>query len=267
VRIGTFEFFANRGDVDGVRTLADYVIARHYPEAATAEQPYAALLNAVIDRVASLVARWMLIGFIHGVMNTDNMSIAARRSITVLRLHGFLPSCDGLQLDRHSWPLCYANQPHIAHWNLSRLAGALLPLLAVERDTGIAVAQAAIDRFPAQFGKAYSAGLSAKLGLFEMREGDAELAQDLLDRMAENKADFTLTFRGLSDGDAAVRMLFGDPTAFDVWAGKWGQRLLEEKVAPEHRRAAMRAVNPAFIPRNHRVQAAITAAQTGDFRC
>ncbi len=266
VRIGTFEFFANRGDVDGVRTLADYVIARHYPEAATAEQPYAALLNAVIDRVASLVARWMLIGFIHGVMNTDNMSIAGETIDygPCAFMDFFHPATVYSSIDTHG-RYAYANQPHIAHWNLSRLAGALLPLLAVERDTGIAVAQAAIDRFPAQFGKAYSAGLSAKLGLFEMREGDAELAQDLLDRMAENKADFTLTFRGLSDGDAAVRMLFGDPTAFDVWAGKWGQRLLEEKVAPEHRRAAMRAVNPAFIPRNHRVQAAITAAQTGDF--
>ncbi len=267
VRIGTFEFFANRGDVEGVRALADYVIARHYPEAADAQQPYAALLDAVIGRVAALVARWMLIGFIHGVMNTDNMSIAGETIDygPCAFMDFYHPATVYSSIDAQG-RYAYGNQPHIAHWNLSRLAGALLPLLAVDRDAGIAVAQAAIDRFPVLFGEAYSAGLSAKLGLSEAREGDAELAQELLDLMAENKVDFTLTFRGLANGDeAAVRALFTDPAAFDTWAVKWRQRLARETIAPDELQAAMRAVNPAFIPRNHRIQAVIAAAQRGDF--
>jgi uncharacterized protein YdiU (UPF0061 family) len=267
VRIGTFEYFANRGDTEGVRTLADYVIARHYPDIAEAENPYAALLDAVIARVASLVSRWLLIGFIHGVMNTDNMSIAGETIDygPCAFMDSYHPATVYSSIDAHG-RYAYANQPHIAHWNLSRLAGALLPLLAPERDAAIAVAQAAIDKFPALFGDAYGAGLAAKLGLLEAREGDMELAQDLLDRMAENQADFTLTFRGLSNGDdAAVRGLFAEPASFDAWAARWRARLMLETVDPVERQAAMRKVNPAFIPRNHRVQAVITAANAGDF--
>jgi uncharacterized protein YdiU (UPF0061 family) len=267
VRIGTFEYFANRGDAEGVRMLADYVIARHYPELAKAENPYAALLDAVMARVASLVSRWLSIGFIHGVMNTDNMSIVGETIDygPCAFMDSYHPATVYSSIDAHG-RYAYANQPHIAHWNLSRLAGALLPLLAPERDAAIAVAQAAIDRFPALFGAAYGAGLAAKLGLFEAREGDMDLAQVLLDAMAENGADFTLTFRHLSNGDeAAARALFLDPTAFDAWAARWRERLALEAVDPAVRQAAMRRVNPAFIPRNHRIQAVITAANTGDF--
>lgn len=269
VRIGTFEFFANRGDADGVRTLADYVIARHYPEVADTEEPYRALFESVLGRVAALVARWMQIGFIHGVMNTDNMQIAGETIDygPCAFMDWYDPATVYSSIDVNG-RYAYGNQPQIAHWNLSRLAGALLPLLAPDREAGIAIAQAALDTFPARFGDAYWSGFAAKLGLTEAREGDDALVQDLLDRMTANRADFTLTFRGLCDaatGDDRVRGLFADPSAFDAWAGKWRQRLAEEGISAEERAAAMRAVNPAFIPRNHRIQAAIAAAEAGDF--
>jgi uncharacterized protein YdiU (UPF0061 family) len=162
----------------------------------------------------------------------------------------------------------YGNQPHIAHWNLSRLAGTLLSAFAPDREAAIAIAQAALDTFPAKFGAAYGGGFAAKLGLAEVREGDDALVQDLLDRMTSNRADFTLTFRGLCDaaeGDDQVRSQFADPSAFDDWAVKWRTRLAEEGISAEERSVTMRAVNPAFIPRNHRIQAAITAAEADDF--
>jgi uncharacterized protein YdiU (UPF0061 family) len=269
VRIGTFEFFANQGDAEGVRALADYVIARHYPEAAAAEQPYLALLESVIGRVASLVALWLGVGFIHGVMNTDNMSIVGETIDygPCAFMDTFDPATVYSSIDRNG-RYAYSNQPRIAHWNLSRLAGALLPLFGADEDAAVAMAQGALDAFPAQFEGAYLAGLRRKLGLFDDHEGDTALAQDLLERMAANKADFTLTFRGLSDaaiGDDAVRSLFAEPSSFDAWAVGWRARLALEAVGPADRRTAMRAANPAFIPRNHRVQAVITAAQAGDF--
>ncbi len=269
VRIGTFEFFANRGDIEGVRTLADYIIARHYPEAATAEEPYRAFFEAVIGRVAVLVARWMQIGFIHGVMNTDNMQIAGETIDygPCAFMDWYDPATVYSSIDANG-RYAYGNQPHIAHWNLSRLAGTLLSLFAPDREAGIAVAQAALDTFPAKFSDAYWGGFAAKLGLTETRDGDEALVQDLLDRMTANRADFTLTFRGLCNavtGDDQVRTQFADPAAFDAWAGTWRARLAEEGISAEDRRMAMRGVNPAFIPRNHRIQAAITAAETGDF--
>jgi uncharacterized protein YdiU (UPF0061 family) len=162
----------------------------------------------------------------------------------------------------------YANQPRIAHWNLSRLAGALLTLLGETEAAAIASAREALDLFPPAFEAAYVGGLRRKLGLFEARDGDVALAQDLLARMAENAADFTLTFRRLADSAAAgpeadgpVRRLFANPAAFDIWAAAWRARLAEEGGPAAARAAAMRAVNPAFIPRNHRVEAAIRAAE------
>jgi uncharacterized protein YdiU (UPF0061 family) len=165
----------------------------------------------------------------------------------------------------------YGNQPHIAYWNLSRLAQALLPLLG-EGDEAVTVAQAAIDAFPAHFDTAIRAGLLRKIGLAQDREGDDVLAHDLLDRMAQGRADFTLTFRRLCDAagddgeaDGPVRSLFADPALFDDWAARWRARLALEDGSGAARRDAMRAVNPAFIPRNHRVEAAIVAAEASDF--
>src|SRR5215208_2062576 len=258
VRVGTFQFFAARGDTEGVRLLADYVIARHYPEAANGEQPYRALLEDVIAAQADLMARWLLVGFIHGVMNTDNMSVASETIDygPCAFMDAYDPATVFSSID-HMGRYGYSNQPRIAHWNLARLAEALLPLLAEKQDQAVAQAQEALSGFAPQFEAAYHGGLRRKLGLFTEREEDLALAEDLLQAMAENQADFTLTFRRLCDaakdptGDGPVRDLFVDPTAYDGWAARWRERLSQEPQHSATRQAAMRAANPAYIPRNH----------------
>jgi uncharacterized protein YdiU (UPF0061 family) len=267
IRIGTFEFFAARGDVEEVRALADHAIARHYPDAAGADRPYLALLESVIARQANLVAQWLLVGFIHGVMNTDNMSIAGETIDygPCAFMDAYDPKTVFSSIDRLG-RYAYANQPAIAQWNLTRLAECLLPLLDEDQDKAVEQAQDALSAFAGRFSDAYNGGLRRKLGLSPEREGDLTLTQDLLDRMVAGKADFTLTFRRLCEaairpeGDAAVRSLFEDPAAYDEWAGRWRHRLGQEPQKGPARRASMQEVNPAFIPRNHRVEAVITAA-------
>ena len=267
IRVGTFQYFAARGDAEAVRLLADHAIARHYPEAAEAERPHRALLDAVVARQADLVARWLLIGFVHGVMNTDNTSIAGETIDygPCAFLDAYDPATVFSSID-HGGRYAYGNQPRIAHWNLARLAECLLPLLGENEEAALESARDALAAFGPRFEAAYIGGLRRKIGLSAEREGDAALAQDLLKGMAENGADFTLTFRRLCDaaagpeGDAGVRALFTDAGAYDAWAARWRQRLVEEPEDAEARRAAMRAVNPAFIPRNHLVEAALNAA-------
>lgn len=270
LRVGTFQYFAARHDIAGIRTLADYAIARHYPEAALAPQPYCALLNGVIARQAQLIAQWMLLGFIHGVMNTDNMSISGETIDygPCAFMEAYDPETVFSSIDVRG-RYAYGSQPHAALWNLARLAEALLPLL--EQETGgeeaaLAAARSALDSFDPQFQAARIVGLCRKLGLVTQLEGDAALAEDLLERMAAHHADFTLTFRRLCDaadgpqGDAAIRALFDDPRAYDAWAPAWHLRLEQEPLSAQQRSAAMRRLNPAFIPRNHRVEAALAAA-------
>ena len=270
LRIGTFQFLAAWGDVDGLRTLADYAISRHYPAAAKTASPYRALLDGVIARQADLVARWLLVGFIHGVMNTDNMAISGETIDfgPCAFLDAYDPAKAFSAIDEHG-RYAYGNQPRIAHWNLSRLAETLLPILAENEEESLAIAQDALSAFAPKFATAYAAGLNAKLGLTQMREGDIDLAKELLARMAANGADFTLTYRGLCDevsGSGSVRVLFADPAAFDEWSVGWRRRLAQEGRDPKIAAAAMRAVNPAFIPRNHRIEEAIAAAVgSGDF--
>jgi uncharacterized protein YdiU (UPF0061 family) len=272
VRIGTFEFFAARGDVEGLKTLAEHVIARHYPDAARAERPARVLLDGVIARQADLVARWVLIGFIHGVMNTDNMSISGETIDygPCAFMDAYDPATVFSSIDEGG-RYAYGNQPRIAQWNLARFAETLLPLLADDEAAAIADAQEALAGFGPRFEAAYVGGLRAKLGLATQQEGDLALARDLLASMAGNAVDFTLAFRRLADAavgpgaDEPVRGLFVDPTVFDAWAVRWRDRLQAEPTAPEARRAAMRAVNPAFIPRNHNVEAALATAAEGDF--
>jgi len=267
LRVGTFQYFAARGDTDGVRLLADYAIVRHDPVAGQSSHPYRSLLEAVVARQASLVAQWLLVGFIHGVMNTDNTSISGETIDygPCAFMDGYDPATVFSSID-HYGRYAYANQPRIAQWNLTRLAEALLPLLADEKEAAIAIAQEVLTGFGPRFEAAYLSGLGRKIGLGERREGDEALSQDLLTRMGENGADFTLTFRGLCDAaadaknDAAVRTLFANPEAYDAWAVTWRERLTAEPMAPDARRASMRAVNPAFIPRNHLVEAALRAA-------
>ena len=272
IRVGTFQFFAARGDTDGVRALADHVIARHYPDIGIAERPYHALLERVVARQADLVARWLLVGFIHGVMNTDNCSISGETIDygPCAFMDEYNPAQVFSSIDEMG-RYAYANQPQIALWNLTRLAECLLPLFSDDQDKAIEQAQFILGDFAEKFTAAYQAGLRKKIGLFTARDGDEALVQDLLDAMAKNQADFTLTFRRLSDaaGDAdnsdSVRAQFTDPTAFDEWAVRWRQRLTQEPQSAAERQAAMRAVNPAFIPRNHRVEAVIAAAVNNDY--
>ncbi len=270
LRVGTFQYFAARGDVAATRRLADYAIARHYPEIAHTEQPYRSLLDSVITRQADLIAQWMLLGFIHGVMNTDNTSISGETIDygPCAFMEAFDPDMVFSSID-HQGRYAYSNQPHAAHWNLIRLAETLLPVLEQEegsKEAALALANEALSNFGPRFDSAHLAGLRRKLGLSTEHEGDAALAQDLLDRMAANRADFTLTFRRLCDaaaspvGDAGVRVLFTDPQAYDSWAIDWRRRIEKEPVAAQERAASMRRTNPIFIPRNHLVEATIVAA-------
>ena len=270
IRVGTFEYFAARRDTEGTRTLADYTIARHYPEIANGTRPYRAFLEGVIGRQAHLVAQWMLLGFIHGVMNTDNTSVSGETIDygPCAFMEAYDPDTVFSSIDSQG-RYAFGNQPRIALWNLTRLAESLLPLLEQEEgseEAAVASAQEALTAFASQYEAAHNAGLRRKLGLFTECSGDLAMAQDLLERMAVNRADFTLTFRRLCDaavgteGDAGVRTLFADPAGYDMWAAAWRQRLGEEPVSSQERAAAMRKANPVFIPRNHLVEAALNAA-------
>ncbi len=270
IRVGTFQFFAARRDGEALRLLADHVIARHYPQAAQAPRPYRALLDAVIRAQAELIAKWMLIGFIHGVMNTDNMSIAGETIDygPCAFLDTYDPQTVYSAIDRDG-RYAYFRQPAIGQWNLARFAETLLPLLADDTDAAVKDAESALDAYPAIFQQAYERGLCRKLGLTTEAEGDAELGRDLLQLMHDNGADFTLTFRRLSEAAAAVdddkrdgevRALFTDGAAVDAWLKRWRQRLSRESGDPAARGAAMLSVNPLYIPRNHLVEAVIQAA-------
>jgi len=274
IRVGTFQYFAARRDTEALALLADYVIHRHYPNLTLVDEPYLALLSAVIERQAALVAQWQLIGFIHGVMNTDNMSIAGETIDygPCAFMDTYHPETVYSSID-HMGRYAYQNQPPIAHWNLAGLAQALLPLLSENEDEAVEKATAAINTFTECFKASYTAGLGRKLGLFTVDPGDEALGSDLLERMARNKADFTLTFRYLSalsqtqtDADEHVRALFEDPAEFDQWVADWRERLKQNGIADNERQDQMRKANPIYIPRNHLVEAAIRAAEDSDDR-
>jgi uncharacterized protein YdiU (UPF0061 family) len=278
VRVGTFEYFAARDDVAAVRQLADYVIEKNYPQLGGVEKPYVALLDAVVERQAALIARWMQLGFIHGVMNTDNMSIAGETID-----YGPCAFMDAYHhnqvfssIDRHG-RYAYGNQPSIGLWNLTRLAEALLPLFAEDPQAAVDAAQEVLEGYAKRYESAWLAGMRAKCGLTACSdvEGDEDktLIEDLLNVMADNRADFTLTFYHLSrladqpsEQDKSLRALFDDPAQMDAWLQKWRQRLRLETQGDVVRQEAMQAVNPVYIPRNHQIEAAIRAAEDrGDF--
>ena len=264
IRVGTFQYFAVRDDVDALRSLATHVIARHYPVAADEDEPVLALLKAVIDAQADLVARWLLVGFIHGVMNTDNCSVAGETIDygPCAFMDHYDPATVFSSIDRMG-RYAYGNQPRIAQWNLARLAEALVPLLGDDQDAAIEKAQDALAAFVPRFEQSYHDGLRRKLGLFTAEDGDIALSASILDAMHRQEGDFTLFFRSLgraAEGDdQPARSLFTDPSAFDQWAAGWRVRLSREDPAPA-RRASMDSVNPAYIPRNHRIEAMIRAA-------
>jgi uncharacterized protein YdiU (UPF0061 family) len=268
VRVGTFQYIASREGRDGVQILADYVIDRHYPGLADSANPYLALLEAVSERTADLVASWLMVGFIHGVMNTDNLSVAGET--LDYGPFGFVdfydPGTVYSSIDAQG-RYAYNRQPDIAQWNLARLAETLLPLIDENGDAAVEKAYSVLSGYARRFETRYHEGLRRKIGLSVARDGDAELALELLEIMGSSNADMTLTFRRLSyldgtdpRGDDPVRELFAQPGAFDAWARKWRQRLAVENRGEAERRSAMCAVNPAYILRNHLAQRAVDAA-------
>ncbi|MCB2126259.1 MAG: YdiU family protein [Rhodobacteraceae bacterium] len=255
IRVGTFQYFAARGDTDALGLLVGHVIARHYPGA---EGPLG-LLSAVTAAQARLIARWMSLGFIHGVMNTDNMAVSGETIDygPCAFLDAYHPAKVFSSIDQFG-RYAYGNQPQIALWNLAQLASCLLPLMG-EEGPAIEAATEAINRFADHYQAEWLRLFRAKIGLATEAEGDAPLVASLLSRMAEGRADFTRTFRGLAERTAAAE--FADPGPFAGWEAEWRARLAGEADPV----AVMRAANPVYIPRNHRVEEAIRAATAGDF--
>ena len=265
IRVGTFQLFAVRGEQAKVRRLADYVIARHYPELKGHANAYLALLERVCDRQAELIASWMHVGFIHGVMNTDNMAVSGETIDygPCAFMDHYDPATVFSSIDTRG-RYAYANQPKIAQWNLARLAETLVPLIDADEKRAIARATEVVHAFPEIYERYWLKGMRAKLGLVSEDEADLNLATGFLTAMAGNNVDYTLAFRGLADAvsgrEEPIRALFADPSAYDLWSSHWRARLAREEVAPSARSQAMRRVNPAFIPRNHRVEEALSAA-------
>ena len=267
VRTGTFQYFALQRDKKTLTQLTNYVIDRHYPEVKEAPNPYLKLLEEVMDRHARLVAQWLHVGFIHGVMNTDNMSLSGETIdygpcafMDTFNQTKVFSSID------HMGRYAYGNQPPIVQWNLTRLAETILPLIDKIPDHAVDLAKEVIEVYPERFRDYWLSGMRRKLGLFTSESEDETLIQSLLDNMQENEADFTLTFRRLCDAaldpelEGSVRYLFKDAGAYDKWSTNWRDRLSHEVKAPEERVELMRQVNPAVIPRNHRVEQALEAA-------
>lgn len=256
IRIGTFQYFAAREDTEALAALTDHVIQRHYP---TATGPLD-LFRGVISAQARLIARWMSLGFIHGVMNTDNMTLSGETIDygPCAFLDAYHPGKVFSSIDQQG-RYAYGNQPNIAYWNLAQLGSCLVPLLG-EEAPAIAALTEALNEFPALYEGEWLRLFRAKIGITTEDPGDAELIETLLTRMAQQQADFTRTFRGLADGTAAAE--FADRSAFTGWERDWQARIAHEP-APA---ATMRAANPALIARNHQVEAAIRAAVSGDLR-
>lgn len=271
VRVGTFQYFAIREDLESVRMLADYVIARNYPDIADQELPYPALLASVVERQAKLIAQWMCIGFIHGVMNTDNMSIAGETID-----YGPCAFMDEFNFNRvyssidQQGRYAYNNQPIIGQWNLVRFAETLLPLLA-EGQQAVKIAESILQDYQKHYETYWLEGMRNKLGLEIEHADDKALVEDLLQCMNDNAADFTLSFFQLSQLDAeqtekdkAFKALFKQEYSIENWLSKWRQRLQQESRNDLLRQQAMQTVNPLYIPRNHQVEAAIRAAEDHD---
>ncbi len=264
LRVGTFEYAAGRQDEPTLRALANYAIARHDPELAEAPDKYLAFLRAVADRQAALIAQWQLVGFIHGVMNTDNMAISGETIDygPCAFLNAYDPTTVFSSIDR-AGRYAYGNQPTIAHWNLARFAESLLPLLAPEPEQAVAQATEVLGEFPERFAGYWLSGMRRKLGLQTAEAEDRELAQALLDWMARTRADFTNTFADLSPGEPPAGERVSDE-AFQAWHARWQARLRRDGRPLGTAVAAMRAANPVVIPRNHRVEDALSAAEERD---
>ncbi|MCE2738147.1 MAG: YdiU family protein [Rhodobacter sp.] len=269
IRVGTFQFFAARGEVDRLRLLTGYTLARHYPHLADDPNPALALLDAVVGAQAALIAGWMSVGFIHGVMNTDNMTLSGETIDygPCAFMDACAPDTVFSSIDQ-TGRYAYGNQPAIGQWNLARLAETLVPLIDSDADRAVAAATEVLRSYAPRYEARFQSILRAKLGLVRDDREDALLVQRLLALMEAQAADWTLTFRRLSDAlrgaPEAVRAQFAQPQALDGWLADWRARVESGPGTPAERASAMDRVNPAVIPRNHRVEAALDAAVAGD---
>ena len=268
-RVGTFEYFAYRKDEEALRILADYVIDRCYADIKEAQNPYLALLAYVVKRQAALVAKWLGIGFIHGVMNTDNTSVIGETidygPCAFMDIYD--PKKVFSSID-YGGRYSFGNQPSIMHWNLAQFGRSLLPLLDSDTEKALLLAQAEVDKYLQAFQGSLAEVMRAKLGLKNLKEDDLKLGMDLLDLMGDSEVDFTNTFRELANiidndttNNSELRLQFSDIKAFDQWLGQWKMRLKSETVTSKDIAERMRMANPAVIPRNHLIEAAIRAAE------
>jgi uncharacterized protein YdiU (UPF0061 family) len=266
IRVGTFEYAVARGKPNEIRALADYTIRRHFADLAADTNPYLALLGAVMERQASLVARWLAVGFIHGVMNTDNMALCGETIdygpcafMDAYDPHTVFSSID------HGGRYAYGRQPQIAQWNLARFAEALLPLIHDDPQEAVSMANQAIQGFSDTFRQYWLSGFRSKLGLLNQEADDGALVDDLLGCMGRHGADFTNTFRDLASGSLPEASAFQAPD-FKHWFERWQARLERQPDSWEASRRLMNTCNPAVIPRNHRVEEALEAAvERADF--
>lgn len=272
VRVGTFQYFASRSDTDAVHTLADFVIQRCYRQVSAAEKPYEELFGEIIRRQAQLIAKWMQLGFVHGVMNTDNMAVSGETID-----YGPCAFIDDYSHDKvfssidRGGRYAYNQQPGIGLWNLTRLAECLLPLFAEDRHRAIEIAESCLEKYQPEFQHTWLAGMRDKCGLSALggqADSDRQLIEALLNIMHESHADFTLTFTNLCQladiagkADAALLALFTDRQAINAWLVQWRTRLRQDPLGQQQRQQIMRSVNPLYIPRNHQIEAAIRAAE------
>ncbi|WEK54082.1 MAG: YdiU family protein [Candidatus Cohnella colombiensis] len=278
LRVGTFQYAANWGNVEQLRTLADYTIQRHYPYIETDDNRYLSLLHEVIKRQAELIAKWQLVGFIHGVMNTDNMALSGETIDygPCAFMDDYDPATVFSSIDTQG-RYAYGNQPPIAGWNLARFAEALLPLLHSDETEAIAIAENALAQFAQLYSANWLTGMRSKLGIFNEEPEDAALIEELLAMLQKYRADYTNTFRELSVNEMRVER--GDESSddrgdsllyrsedFTRWRGLWQARLSRQQQSAEDSRNLMRSSNPTIIPRNHRVEEALQAAvEQGDY--
>lgn len=260
IRVGTFQFAAATQNQQQLQALADYTIQRHFPEVTGTENPPLELLKRVIDLQAALIAKWMHVGFIHGVMNTDNMSICGETIDygPCAFMNSYHPETVFSSIDTNG-RYAFGNQPNIAHWNLIRLAESLLPLIHESEQQSIALATEALQEFPNQFFAYWLAGMQKKLGIFNQEEADVKLAEDFLMHMQKNKSDFTNTFRALAQQSIDSTALYQD-AGFKNWLTLWKARLSRQNETFADSVVLMQSVNPAVIPRNHLVEEALDAA-------
>jgi len=269
IRIGTLQYFASVQDLDGLKLLIDHVIARHYPEITDAENPVLAMFEQVVGKQAALIAHWQAVGFIHGVMNTDNMLLSGETIDfgPCAFMDGYDSAAVFSSID-HGSRYAYRNQPAIAHWNLACLVQTLLPFIDDDEEAATSLAQAAMDTFPERYLEAYFSRLHDKFGLATEEDDDKTLMQDFLDLLEAGHLDYTLAFRRLAElplGSDDIKPLFDFPESFADWLSRWRERCAREPNSPQQRQQQMLAENPAFIARNHLVEQAIAEAYSGDF--